>query len=121
MSFRHTAAPPSPNTGSSTFKWLRGGLLGEGTYGRVYFVLRPGTSYKKMIAVKQVESDANADDGARDKARQRVVVDFLKSQIEVYKALDHPNVVDYLGVDETPNGVDMYVSSNSSSPAESNS
>ena len=87
----------------------------------MYFVLRPGTSYKKMIAVKQVESDANADDGARDKARQRVVVDSLKSQIELYKALDHPNVVDYLGVDETPNGVDMYVSSNSSSPAESNS
>ena len=98
-----------------TLKWWRGELLGEGTYGRVYLALNAETG--KIMAVKQVELASGMD--VAHNARRRVVMRGLRSQIEAYKALDHQNVVSYLGVDETPKGVNMYVAS--SNPADPNS
>ena len=44
----------------ATFKWIRGELIGRGTYGKVYLALNATTG--EMIAVKQVEIPRTALD-----------------------------------------------------------
>lgn len=85
------------------FKWVRGELIGKGTYGRVYLALNATTG--EMIAVKQVEIPQTASD--KNDTRQAVFVKALKSESETLKDLDHPNVVQYLGFEETPNFLSM--------------
>lgn len=138
----HAAPPPSSN---GTFKWERGELVGEGTYGRVYLALNKETG--KTIVVKQVEPAPGKDDV--HKVRQKAMVRILELPIEAYNLkginhptmmrclkiygfrkqidwynlneFDHPNLVRYLGVNHTPGlrGVNMYVPS--LIPADSNS
>ena len=85
------------------FKWVRGELIGKGTYGRVYLALNATTG--EMIAVKQVEIPQTASD--KNDSRQAIYVKALKSESETLKDLDHPNVVQYLGFEETPNFLSM--------------
>lgn len=99
------------------FKWVKGDLIGKGAvrpspllplplsfapltqslslsqYGRVYLGLNPNMG--DMFAVKQVEKPQNAADKADD--RQTLTINALKSEIQLLKDLDHPNVVQYLG------------------------
>lgn len=84
-------------TGQPVFKWVKGDLIGKGTYGRVYLALNATTG--EMIAVKQVELPRTASD--REDSRQKGVVAALKSEIETLKDLDHPHIVSYLGFEET--------------------
>lgn len=90
---------------SAIFKWVRGELIGKGTYGRVYLALNATTG--EMIAVKQVEIPQTASD--KNDSRQAVFVQALKLESEIFKDLDHPNVVQYLGFEETPTFLSMYV------------
>jgi mitogen-activated protein kinase kinase kinase len=87
----------------ATFKWVRGELIGRGTYGRVYLALNTTTG--EMIAVKQVEIPRTASD--MNDSRQATVVQALKLESETLKVLDHPNVVQYLGFEETPTNLSM--------------
>ncbi len=79
-------------------KWVRGELIGRGSYGKVYLGLNATTG--EMIAVKQVEKPKTASD--RADSRQQLVVNALKSESDVLKDLDHINIVQYLGIEETP-------------------
>lgn len=90
---------------SAIFRWVRGELIGKGTYGRVYLALNATTG--EMIAVKQVEIPRTASD--KSDSRQITVVEALKSESETLKDLDHPNIVQYLGYEESPLHVSMYV------------
>lgn len=85
------------------FKWVRGELIGKGTYGRVYLALNATTG--EMIAVKQVEIPRT--DADRDDKRQVSVVEALKLESETLKDLDHPNIVQYLGFERTPDFLSM--------------
>jgi serine/threonine protein kinase len=85
------------------FKWVRGEMIGRGTYGRVYLALNATTG--EMIAVKQVEIPQTASD--REDQRQVTVVEALKSESETLKDLDHPHIVQYLGFEETPKFLSM--------------
>lgn len=85
------------------FKWVRGELIGKGTYGRVYLALNANTG--EMIAVKQVEIPRTDSDRADD--RQVSVVEALKFESETLKDLDHPHIVQYLGFEETPEYLSM--------------
>ena len=87
------------------FKWVKGELIGKGTYGRVYLALNATTG--EMIAVKQVELPRTAAD--RDSSRQRSIVSALKSEIETLKDLDHPNVVTCLGFEETLDTLSIFL------------
>ena len=87
------------------FKWIRGELIGKGTYGKVYVALNATTG--EMIAVKQVEIPRTEND--RNDSRQVTVVEALKLESETLKDLDHPNVVQYLGFEETPRHLSMLV------------
>lgn len=84
---------------------MRGELIGKGTYGRVYLALNATTG--EMIAVKQVEIPQTASD--KEDQRQVSVVEALKSESETLKDLDHPHIVQYLGFEETPKFLSMYV------------
>ena len=57
-----------------------------------------------MIAVKQIEKLQTASD--KNNSRQ---VQALKLESEILKDLDHPNIVQYLGFEETPSALSMYV------------
>ena len=87
---------------------MRGELIGKGTYGRVYLALNATTG--EMIAVKQVEIPRTASD--KDDSRQVSVVEARKLESETLAELDHPNIVSYLGFEETPTFLSMYVSIN---------
>lgn len=97
--------PESSPGGSSTFKWVRGELIGRGTYGRVYLALNATTG--EMIAVKQVEAPQTASD--KNDSRQVTVVQALKLESETLKDLDHPNIVQYLGFEETPSNLSIFL------------
>lgn len=104
------ASTDSPTSATSSeakpvFKWVKGDLIGKGTYGRVYLALNATTG--EMIAVKQVELPTTASD--REDARQKGVVSALKSEIETLKDLDHPNIVSYLGFEETQSNLSIFL------------
>jgi serine/threonine protein kinase len=80
-------------------------LIGKGAYGRVYLALNATTG--EMIAVKQIEIPTTASN--KNDSRQVTVVQALKMESETLKDLDHPNIVQYLGFEETPNFLSMYV------------
>ncbi|KAF8560282.1 Pkinase-domain-containing protein [Imleria badia] len=87
------------------FKWVRGELIGKGTYGRVYLALNATTG--EMIAVKQVEIPTTASD--KSDSRQASFVQALKMESETLKDLDHPHIVAYLGFEETPNFLSIFL------------
>ncbi|KAF9015072.1 hypothetical protein BDQ17DRAFT_1268604 [Cyathus striatus] len=99
------STPESPPGGPTTFKWVRGELIGKGTYGRVYLAMNATTG--EMIAVKQVELPQTASD--RSDSRQHTVVQALKLESETLKDLDHPNIVQYLGFEETPSNLSIFL------------
>jgi mitogen-activated protein kinase kinase kinase len=88
---------------AATLRWVRGELIGRGTYGRVYLALNATTG--EMIAVKQVEIPRTASD--KNDSRQVTVVQALKDESETLRVLDHPNIVQYLGFEETLSNLSM--------------
>ncbi|KAI0094930.1 Pkinase-domain-containing protein [Irpex rosettiformis] len=100
-----TPSDSSPGTAKPIFRWVRGELIGKGTYGKVYLALNATTG--EMIAVKQVEMPRTASD--RDDSRQVSVVEALKLESETLKDLDHPNIVQYLGFEETPTFLSIFL------------
>ena len=101
--FLHPILYPLSNVRIAIFKWVRGELIGKGNFGRVYMALNATTG--EMIAVKQVEIPRTASD--KNDSRQVTVVEALKLESETLKDLDHPNIVQYLGFEETPNFLSM--------------
>ncbi|EPT04024.1 hypothetical protein FOMPIDRAFT_1114693 [Fomitopsis schrenkii] len=103
--------PPLPSEASPggavrpIFRWIRGELIGKGTYGKVYLALNATTG--EMIAVKQVEIPRTASDITD--TRQITVVEALKLESETLKDLDHPNIVQYLGFEETPSFLSIFL------------
>ena len=70
----------------------------------MYLALNATTG--EMIAVKQVEIPRTASDITD--ARQITVLEALKLESETLKDLDQPNIVQYLGFEETPSFLSMY-------------
>lgn len=98
--------PESPSGGPRPiFKWVRGELIGKGSYGRVYLALNATTG--EMIAVKQVEMPTTPSD--KNDSRQANFVQALKMESETLKDLDHPHIVAYLGFEETPNFLSIFL------------
>jgi len=84
---------------------VRGELIGKGTYANIYLALNATTG--EMIAAKQVEiPKADAD---RGDIQQANIVAALKIEIETLKNLDHPNIVQYLGFEQTSDFLSMFL------------
>lgn len=83
----------TPRRPAVSYKWIKGDLIGRGTYGHVYIALSVTTG--ETIAVKQVEMPRTFSD--KEDQRIKGMISSLKAEIELLKDLDHPNIVLYLG------------------------
>lgn len=89
---------------TSSCEWIRGKIIGKGTCGHVYLAL---TTTTDMIAVKQIEIPK-----AESCQRGKLVANALASirlESEIRKLLDHPNVIQYLGFEQTSDFFSMCV------------
>ncbi|CAO1624303.1 unnamed protein product [Jaminaea pallidilutea] len=82
-----TATAPS----KQAFKWIKGALIGAGSFGSVYLgmVAKSGL----LMAVKQVELPSGNTQNDQKKKR---MLDALEGEIELLKTLQHDNIVQYL-------------------------
>ncbi|KAI9482603.1 hypothetical protein BDB00DRAFT_857051 [Zychaea mexicana] len=74
-------------------QWIRGKLIGKGSFGRVYLAFNVATG--EVIAVKQVEIPKTKSDLLD--SHQHDMVDALYQEIAMLRDLDHDNIVQYLG------------------------
>ncbi|KAG2159764.1 kinase-like domain-containing protein [Suillus bovinus] len=88
-------------------KWVRGELIAKGTHGHVYLALNVTTG--EMIAVKQVETPIAASTSDRKDSRQMESLQAFKREIETLKDRDHPHIVQYLGFEETPTFLSIFL------------
>ncbi|KAI9316284.1 hypothetical protein BX666DRAFT_1949117 [Dichotomocladium elegans] len=93
---RQTLAAPGPEYPAPTkMQWLRGELIGRGSFGRVYHALN--TAAGEWIAVKEVDAPKTKSDMLNSKMKD--AVDSLYREISLLKNLEHDNIVQYLGYD----------------------
>jgi hypothetical protein len=99
-------APDSPNATPASIKdgfssgvilWMRGKLIGKGTYGKVYLAFDVNTG--EVFAVKRVEMPESASD--RTDPKQKLVLEAIKAESKTLQDLDHPHIVQYLGFEQT--------------------
>ncbi|TVY84335.1 MAP kinase kinase kinase mkh1, partial [Lachnellula suecica] len=89
----------------ATFRWFKGQLIGKGTYGRVYLGMNATTG--EFLAVKQVEVNAKAAGGDKDKMRE--MVGALDQEIDTMQHLDHVNIVQYLGCERKEMSISIFL------------
>ncbi|OZJ03800.1 hypothetical protein BZG36_03025 [Bifiguratus adelaidae] len=82
----------SVTSDETPMKWMKGNLIGRGTFGDVYLALNAING--ELMAVKQVElpvmNSVTAD-------RKRAMVKALQTEIGLLRDLFHENIVHYLG------------------------
>ena len=79
--------------GTTAFKWLKGEVIGRGTFGKVY--LGMNVTNGEMMAIKKINIPLMVTQEAEKLQEKRV-----DSLIKAYKTnlgLDHDNLVQYLG------------------------
>ncbi|KAG8745039.1 hypothetical protein FRC10_009013 [Ceratobasidium sp. 414] len=117
----NTASPPTTPAGTKpslnapdviprkqqqiTSDWVRGELIGRGTFGRVYLATRSTTG--ETMAVKQANLPQNEAD--RNDSRQTAVIEAMRVECDILRELDHPHIVQYLGSEETTNTFSMFM------------
>lgn len=74
--------------------WMRGALIGQGSFGSVYLALHSLTG--ELMAVKQVELPSVQPNTEIDKKKTNMIA-ALKHEIDLLRDLQHPNIVHYLG------------------------
>jgi mitogen-activated protein kinase kinase kinase len=89
----------------ATFKWMKGQLIGKGTFGRVYLGMNMTTG--ELIAVKQVE--VPRQHGPMDKDKMKEMVKALDIEIDTMQHLDHPNIVSYLGCERKEYSISIFL------------
>jgi serine/threonine protein kinase len=86
-------------------QWIRGGLIGKGSFGRVYHALNLVTG--EWIAVKEVDTAiTQADKLNRD---MQEAADALYREVSLLKDLDHENIVQYIGYDSDVTEGHIYI------------
>ncbi|KAI5248385.1 serine/threonine kinase [Aureobasidium subglaciale] len=88
-----------------TFKWMKGQLIGKGTFGRVY--LGMNTTTGELLAVKQVEVNPKTSNADPQKIRE--MVKALDSEIDTMQHLDHMNIVQYLGCERKEYSISIFL------------
>lgn len=89
-------------------KYIRGKLIGQGSFGSVYLALHAITG--ELMAVKQVELPANGGPGsAVVDAKKNIMVEALKHEITLLRDLRHPHIVQYLGSSSDANTLNIFL------------
>eukprot|EP00933_Yihiella_yeosuensis_P016432 TRINITY_DN14046_c0_g1_i1.p1 TRINITY_DN14046_c0_g1~~TRINITY_DN14046_c0_g1_i1.p1 ORF type:complete len:835 (+),score=168.08 TRINITY_DN14046_c0_g1_i1:109-2613(+) len=83
-----------------TFNWVKGELVGRGTLGRVWKALNRKTG--ELMAAKEVVLDPRDPDECKFR-------ESLQNEIALYKDLNHPHIVSYLGNDFINNRLYIYL------------
>ncbi|KAJ2371526.1 mitogen-activated protein kinase kinase kinase, partial [Coemansia sp. RSA 2607] len=90
-----------------TIRWIKGKLIGKGSFGHVYLAINATTG--ELIAVKQIRLPrdlcaADTAPGGATAAHAEDAIRMMYTEVELLKDLDHDNVVQLLGF-EVANGV----------------
>lgn len=72
-------------------KWIKGALIGAGSFGKVYLGMDASTGL--LMAVKQVELPTGS---LPNQERKKSMLNALEREIELLKNLQHENIVQYL-------------------------
>ncbi|KAL7333728.1 ATP binding [Mucor circinelloides] len=94
---KETVTTPTSATKSKLLPdtWMKGSLIGRGTFGDVYLGLNPISG--ELMAVKQVELPV---ENSATEERKKSMVKALHREIELLRELEHDNIVQYLGSKE---------------------
>lgn len=87
-------------------KWMKGALIGQGSFGSVYLALHAITG--ELLAVKQVETPSPGANSAND-ARKKSMIEALKREISLLRDLRHPNIVQYLGCSSSNENLNIFL------------
>ncbi|CAG8973787.1 hypothetical protein HYALB_00006332 [Hymenoscyphus albidus] len=87
-------------------KWMKGALIGQGSFGSVYLALHAVTG--ELLAVKQVEAPSPGVNSAND-SRKKSMIDALKREISLLRDLQHPNIVQYLGASSSAEHLNIFL------------
>lgn len=87
-------------------KWMKGALIGQGSFGSVYLALHAVTG--ELLAVKQVEMPAPGANSQTD-TRKKSMIDALKREISLLRELRHPNIVQYLGCSSSADNLNIFL------------
>ncbi|KAK5989112.1 Mitogen-activated protein kinase kinae kinase MST11 [Cladobotryum mycophilum] len=87
-------------------KWMKGALIGQGSFGSVYLALHAVTG--ELLAVKQVEMPAPGANSQSD-SRKKSMIDALKREISLLRELRHPNIVQYLGCSSSTEHLNIFL------------
>ncbi|KAJ2451787.1 mitogen-activated protein kinase kinase kinase [Coemansia sp. RSA 2336] len=90
------------------FQWIRGKLIGRGSFGHVYVGINAGTG--EVIAVKQIRlpTELRAAAAAGD-GKLADAVQMMQTEVELLRDLDHEHIVQLLGVEVTPGLMSMFL------------
>ncbi|PLW13245.1 hypothetical protein PCANC_18005, partial [Puccinia coronata f. sp. avenae] len=88
---------------SACLKWVKRELIGCGSFGSVYLALN--LTNQEMMAVKQIQI------GHQSSTRPFVksALEAIKLEICFLKDLKHPNIVQFLGFEETPQNYNIFL------------
>lgn len=87
-------------------KWMKGALIGQGSFGSVYLALHTVTG--ELLAVKQVEAPSPGVASANDQ-KKKSMIDALKREIGLLRELQHPNIVQYLGCSNSADHLNIFL------------
>jgi mitogen-activated protein kinase kinase kinase len=87
-------------------KWMKGALIGQGSFGSVYLALHTVTG--ELLAVKQVEAPSPSASGPNDQ-KKKSMIDALKREISLLRDLQHPNIVQYLGASSSDSHLNIFL------------
>ncbi|KAI5863092.1 kinase-like domain-containing protein [Durotheca rogersii] len=87
-------------------KWMKGALIGQGSFGSVYLALHAVTG--ELLAVKQVEAPSPGANSQID-ARKKSMIEALKREIGLLRDLRHANIVQYLGCSSSAEHLNIFL------------
>ncbi|KAI9690893.1 MAG: ATP binding [Bathelium mastoideum] len=85
--------------------YIKGELIGQGSFGSVYLALHAVTA--ELMAVKQVEMPSNA--GSALDQKKNNMIEALKHEIGLLRALKHPHIVRYLGSNSDDSHLNIFL------------
>lgn len=86
--------------------WMKGDLIGEGSFGSVYIALHAVTG--ELMAVKQVELP-NVTKGTEGDKKKTAMIAALKQEINLLQGLRHPHIVQYLGTSSDEEHLNIFL------------
>jgi mitogen-activated protein kinase kinase kinase len=81
----------------TTIKWIKGALIGAGSFGQVYLGMDAATGL--LMAVKQVSLPTGS---GVNQERKKAMLSALEREIELLRELQHENIVQYHGAGIVP-------------------